>query len=248
MFWLSQQAAPSVPMPTLSFLLQHGLDRGDAVAEQHVAAGVVRHGGAVVGEAGDVVVVEPHAMGGDEIGAEQAEILQMRGRRLAVFLEADDHLDLGLVHVRVQPDAELAREAGAAAHELVAAVVRDRRGDGGADKLAVEAPVRQHAAHGRRGSLRRVPCAAARPPSAGPRGARREGRGSPRRRRCWRPSARPPRACRRRRRLWRRRRGPRASAGETRRSGRSRRCSPSSASRARRCRWRDTCPRPCGCR
>ena len=93
----------------VELLLQHGLDRGDAVAEQHVAAGVVRHGGAVVGETRDVVVVEPHAMGGDEIRAEQAQVLQVRGRRLAVLLEADDDLDFGLVHMRVQPDAELAR-------------------------------------------------------------------------------------------------------------------------------------------
>jgi hypothetical protein len=107
----------------------------------------------VVGEAGDVVVVEPHAVGGDEIRAEQAEILQMRGRRLAVFLEADDDLDFGLVHVRVQPGTELAREAGAIAHELVAAMVRDGRGDGGTDELAIEAPVRQYAAHGREARL-----------------------------------------------------------------------------------------------
>ena len=142
-----------MPMPTLSFrssMVAHG---GDAVAEQHVAAGIVRHRGAVVGEACDVVVVEPDAVRGDEIGPEQAQVLQVRGRRLAVFLQADDHLRLGFLHVRVQADAEFARQLGAAAHEFVAAMVRDGRRDRGPDQLAIEAPVRQHVAHGREARL-----------------------------------------------------------------------------------------------
>ena len=99
----------------IELALQHGPDRGDAVAEQHVAAGIVRHRCAVVGEALDVVVVEPDAVRGDEVGPEQAEVLQVRGRRLAVFLEADDHLRLGFLHVGVQADAEFARQLGAGA-------------------------------------------------------------------------------------------------------------------------------------
>ena len=111
MFWLSQQEAPSVPMPTLSFFSSISLDCGDAVAEQHVAAGIVRHRGAVVGKALNVVAVEPHAVRGDEVGPEQAQVLQVRRRRLAVLLEPDDHLHLGFLHMAVQADAVLARES-----------------------------------------------------------------------------------------------------------------------------------------
>ena len=119
-----------------------------AIAEQHVAAGIVRHRGAVVGEALDVVLVEPDAVSGNEVRAEQAEVLQVRGRRLAVFLEADDHLGLGFVHVRVQADAVLACEPGAGPHELVAAMVRDGWSNGGPHQLSIETPARQDRPHG----------------------------------------------------------------------------------------------------
>ena len=43
-------------------------------------------------------------------GPSRPEILQVRGLRLAVALQADDHLRLGFLHVAVQPDVELARQ------------------------------------------------------------------------------------------------------------------------------------------
>src|SRR5262245_40956869 len=49
--------------------VQHGAHRGNTVAQQHVAAGVVRHGGAVVGQPLNVVGVEPDPVRGDEVGA-----------------------------------------------------------------------------------------------------------------------------------------------------------------------------------
>ena len=102
MFWLSQQAAPSVPMPTLSFLSSMVLTAAMPLPSSMLLPGLCATEAPWSARRCDVVVVEPHAVGGDEIRPEQAEVLQMRGRRLAVFLEADDHLGLGLLHVRVQ--------------------------------------------------------------------------------------------------------------------------------------------------
>ena len=74
MFWLSEQLAPSVPMPTLTSALEHGAHVGEAVAQPHVAAGVVRHRGAAVAQALHVVVVEPHAVRDGEGRPDQAEL------------------------------------------------------------------------------------------------------------------------------------------------------------------------------
>ena len=94
----------------IDLALQHCANVGEAVSEPHVAAGIVRDRCAVIAEALHVVMVEPHAVADREVGSEQAEILQVRGLRLAVALQADHHLRLGFLHVAVQSDVEFARQ------------------------------------------------------------------------------------------------------------------------------------------
>ena len=95
----------------------------------------------MIGKPPDVVVVEPYAVRGDEIGAQEPQVLKMRRLCLAVGLEADDDLGFRLLDVAVQADAEFPRQLRAGAHERVAAMVWDGRRHGGAHLLAVEAPI-----------------------------------------------------------------------------------------------------------
>jgi hypothetical protein len=69
----------------------------------------------------------------------------MRGERLAVALQPDDGLHLGLGHVAMQ--ADVLRPGRAAADELVRAVVRDGRRHREPDLPAIERPSVQSRAH-----------------------------------------------------------------------------------------------------
>ena len=127
--------------------LEHGLHVAEAVAQPHVAARVVRHRGAVVAQALHVVVVKPHAVGDREVRPERTQTVEMRGERLAVALQPDDGLHLGLGHVAMQADAVLLGQGRAAADELVRAVMRDGRRHREADLLTIERPAVQSRAH-----------------------------------------------------------------------------------------------------
>ena len=87
-------------------------------------------------------------MGGGETRAQQAEVPEVRGQRLAVLLDADHRLPARLGHVHLDPDLELAREVTARREELVTAVHRD----GGAERRphprAIERPRFQDVAAG----------------------------------------------------------------------------------------------------
>jgi len=82
-------------------LIEHGANRSDAITEQHIAAGVVRHRRTMVGKALNVVVVEPYTVRSDEVGPEEPQLFQMRCGRFVVGLEAHDHLHLGFLQVAV---------------------------------------------------------------------------------------------------------------------------------------------------
>ena len=84
-----------------------------ASSEAHVAAGVVRDRGAAVAEPFHVVIVEPDAVRDDEIGAEDAELVEMRSQGLAVELDAGKRLHLRLGDMAVQPDTKITGERGA---------------------------------------------------------------------------------------------------------------------------------------
>ena len=58
--------------------LEHAPGMRDAAAQPHVAAGIVRHGRAMVGEPAHVVVVEPDAVRHGEVRPEQAQLVEMR--------------------------------------------------------------------------------------------------------------------------------------------------------------------------
>jgi hypothetical protein len=128
--------------------LQHGLDCRDAVAEQHIAAGIVHHGCTMIGKPPDIVIVEPDAVGGDEVGAEQPQVLEMRRLCPAVGLETDDDLRFRLLDVAVQANAEFPRQLCAGPHKSFAAMMRDGWSHSGTDLLAVEAPILECLAHG----------------------------------------------------------------------------------------------------
>jgi len=78
-----------------------------------------------------------------EVGAEQAEVLKMRGRRLAVAPETDHHLRLGFLDMGMQADREIAGKRRAFAHEIVGAMVWDGRRDRGPDGFTVLCPAFQ---------------------------------------------------------------------------------------------------------
>ena len=84
MFWLSEQEAPSVPMPRLTRRSSIAAGVGEPGAQPHVAARVVRHRGALVAEPRHVVMVEPDAVRHREMRSDDAEPVEMRGLGLAV--------------------------------------------------------------------------------------------------------------------------------------------------------------------
>jgi len=98
---LSEQLAPSVPMPTLMSAGEHSSHVSQPVAQPHVRARIVRHRGAAIAQPLHVLAVEPHAMGDGEALVDQAELVHMGGERPAVALVAGDDLDLGFGDVAV---------------------------------------------------------------------------------------------------------------------------------------------------
>ena len=136
--------------------LAHG---GDAAAEPEVARGVVGDGAPGAGQAPHVVVGEPDAVGADEVGTEQADVLEPRHRRLAPAALRRDRLDLRLRQVCVHADPVLAGQARAAFEELVGALGGDRRGQRDADAAvagAVQAANRLRAQAEQLGGRRRL--------------------------------------------------------------------------------------------
>ena len=91
----------------------------------------------MVAKALHVVMIEPDAVSDREVRPEQAEVLQMRGRRLAVALQADHHLRLGFLHMRVQPDTDRWLTT---AEVLAAATQGSARALGFGDRLGRIAP------------------------------------------------------------------------------------------------------------
>ena len=113
----------------------------------------MRDRGAAVAEPFHVVIVEPDAVRDGEIGAEDAELVEMRSQGLAVELDAGKRLHLRLGDMAVQPDAEITGDRGASPDELVRAVMRDGRRDCGTDMRAIEGPVAERRARRGEGCL-----------------------------------------------------------------------------------------------
>ncbi len=124
-------------------------------AEAHVAAGIVRDRGAMVAEPGHVVIIKPDAVRDGEMRAQDAELVEMRGQRLAIELDAGQRLHFRLGDMAVQPDIEIAGDRGAAENEFVRAVMRDRRRHRRAYPVAVGRPGLEPSAHRRQGRFRR---------------------------------------------------------------------------------------------
>jgi hypothetical protein len=128
--------------------LEHPAHARDAVAEPHVAAGVVGDGGTAITQPLDLVVVEPHDVRAGEVGADEAERVEMGDQRFAVAPEARELLHLRLGHVHVDADAVLAGEVATALHERVAAVQRNRGAERETDRVALVLPRVERVPHG----------------------------------------------------------------------------------------------------
>src|SRR5579871_3143102 len=90
MFWLSEQLAPSVPMPRLTRRSRIG----NTAAEPHIAARIMRDRGAAVPEPPHILVIEPYPVRHREMRPEHAEPVEMRGLGQAVKAHPADRLDL----------------------------------------------------------------------------------------------------------------------------------------------------------
>ena len=118
-FWLSEQFAPSVPMPTLT--PRRSMPRMSArpFPSRMLLPGFRATEQPWYWPAYDVVPIEPDAMGDSEIGAEQAEILQMGGLRLAVAFQPSNYLHLEYPDVAVVSPTPNSRERPAQPHMKV---------------------------------------------------------------------------------------------------------------------------------
>src|SRR5207247_7993237 len=69
--------------------LEHEARGRHAGAQAHVAGRVVSDAASGIPEALQILAMEPHAVGRGESRAQQAEVPEVRGQRLAVLLDAD---------------------------------------------------------------------------------------------------------------------------------------------------------------
>ena len=120
---------------------RHALGAGEAVAEPQVAAGIVGRRRAAVGQPPDVIVVEPHRVGGAEPGTEDAEIVQVVRQGAAPAAHGGDRLDLGFRHVGMEEHVVFPGQIGHVDQEGVAAQERDGRCERRAHQFAVAWPV-----------------------------------------------------------------------------------------------------------
>jgi hypothetical protein len=75
----------------------------------------------MIGEPAHVVIVEPDPMRHREVRPEQAQLIDMRGQRLAPALERGDGLHLRFRHMRLQHRAVVAGEPRRADDQRVGA-------------------------------------------------------------------------------------------------------------------------------
>src|SRR5262249_46755343 len=143
MLRLSEQLAPSVPMPTLTLRLSMPRTSASPLPSRMLLPGLWGAGGAVTAQGPNVIVIEPYPVPDGKVGAEQAEVLKMRGRRLAVAPETDHHLRLGFLDMGMQADREIAGKRRAFAHKIVGAMAWDGRRDSGPDGFTVLCPAFQ---------------------------------------------------------------------------------------------------------
>ena len=95
---------------------------------------------AAIGEACDVVVVEPDAVRAGEVGAEKTERIEMHGQRPAIAPQARHGLHARFGEMHVKRGAELGREIAAAGDERVAAMKRDGRRQRDARAIRIAGP------------------------------------------------------------------------------------------------------------
>jgi hypothetical protein len=72
-----------------------------------------------VGEAPDIVAVNPDRVRRAEILPQKSEVSEMRREALAVSLQAEHGLDFGLGEMRLQPDVEVTSEVAAGDPEFI---------------------------------------------------------------------------------------------------------------------------------
>ena len=110
MFWLSQQEAPSVPMPTLSFFSSISLTAAMPLPSSMLLPGLCA---TEAPWSASRVMSSPSShtpCAATKSGPSSPRSCKVRRWCLAVLLEPDDNLHLGFLHVAVQADAVLARQ------------------------------------------------------------------------------------------------------------------------------------------
>src|SRR5262249_23102848 len=99
MFWLSDEAEPSVPMPTVTPCRMYSRTRRDARPEPQIGRAVVRHLGALVAEQVHIGVADPDGMRRGEPRPHQAACVHHSNRRFAEHLEGRYALVFRLAHM-----------------------------------------------------------------------------------------------------------------------------------------------------
>ena len=89
---------------------------------------------------GEVVVVHPDRVGGGEVRADDAEIVQVGGEGLPELAPPGHRLHLGLRDVGVDARSVLRGEIAAGDEEGILAVVGNGRGEGEPGRVPIEAP------------------------------------------------------------------------------------------------------------
>ena len=103
----------------------------------------MRDGGAAVRDTLEILVVNPDAVRGGEVGPEQTKGIDMRREGLAVSSDPRHGLDLGFPEMHLHADVIFLRQVPAGDQKRVAAIKRDRGGKCGAHARSIEGPLSQ---------------------------------------------------------------------------------------------------------
>src|SRR6202011_2218290 len=125
-------------------LRKHGAHRCHPRSDAQVAHRIVYGSAASVGEAPDIVAVNPDRVRRAEILPQKSEVSEMRREALAVSLQAEHGLDFGFGEMGLQPDVEVTSEVSACDPEFIRAMERDGRRERRCNACAIEAPTLQN--------------------------------------------------------------------------------------------------------
>ncbi len=128
--------------------IQHLAHRRHARAEAQVAARVVRHGGAALGESCELGRVDPDGVRSGEARAQQTETVEVCRHRPAVDARSRHRLRLRLGEMHVQAHVVFGGEVAAREEKRVRAVHRYGGPERRTHPVAVEGPSREDASQG----------------------------------------------------------------------------------------------------